>query len=105
MRKGVYPYDYVDSPVKLTETALPPQAAFYSILNQEAVSSEDYAHAEAVWRVFRCRTMGDYHDVYLKSDVLLLADVFESFRDMAMETYKLDPAHYFTAPGFSWTVC
>ena len=102
LRKGVYPYDYVDSPTKLTETALPPQAAFYSILNQEAISAEDYAHAEEVWRVFQCRTMGDYHDVYLKSDVILLADVFESFRDTAMETYKLDPAHYFTAPGFSW---
>ena len=102
LRKGVYPYDYVDSPTKLTETALPPQAAFYSILNQEAISAEDYAHAENIWRVFQCRTMGDYHDVYLKSDVILLADVFESFRDTAMETYKLDPAHYFTAPGFSW---
>ena len=102
LRKGVYPYDYVDSPTKLTETALPPQAAFYSILNQEAISAEDYAHAENIWRVFQCRTMGDYHDVYLKSDVILLADVFESFRDTAMKTYKLDPAHYFTAPGFSW---
>ena len=102
LRKGVYPYDYVDNPTKLTETALPPQAAFYSVLNQEAISNEDYAHAKEVWKAFRCRTMGDYHDVYLKSDVLLLADVFESFRDTAMETYKLDPAHYFTAPGFSW---
>ena len=102
LRKGVYPYDYVDSPAKLTENALPPQAEFYSVLNQEAISNEDYAHAQDVWRVFRCRTMGDYHDVYLKSDVLLLADVFESFRNMAMGTYKLDPAHYFTAPGFSW---
>ena len=102
LRKGVYPYDYIDSPTKLTETALPPQAAFFSILNQEAINTEDYAHAMEVWRVFKCRTMGDYHDVYLRSDVLLLADVFESFRNMAMETYKLDPAHYFTAPGFSW---
>ena len=102
LRKGVYPYDYVDNPARLEETALPPQAAFYSILNQDAISAEDYAHAEEVWRVFRCRTMGDYHDVYLKSDVILLADVFESFRDTAMETYRLDPAHYFTAPGFSW---
>ena len=102
LRKGVYPYDYVDNPTKLTETALPPQAAFYSVLNQEEISAEDYVHAEEVWRVFRCRTMGDYHDVYLKSDVILLADVFESFRNTAMETYKLDPAHYFTAPGFSW---
>ena len=102
LRKGVYPYDYVDGPARLEETVLPPQPAFYSILNQEAISAEDYAHAEEVWKIFRCRTLGDYHDVYLKSDVILLADVFEGFRDTAMETYKLDPAHYFTAPGFSW---
>ena len=55
-----------------------------------------------VWRTFNCQTLGDYHDIYLKSDVLLLADVFESFRKMTLATYKLDPAHYFTAPGLSW---
>ena len=102
LRKGVYPYDYVDGPARLAETVLPPMKAFYSVLNQEDISVEDYAHAEQVWKVFQCATVGDYHDVYLKSDVILLADVFESFRNTAMETYKLDPAHYFTAPGFSW---
>ena len=60
LRKGVYPYDYVDSPAKLTETSLPPQAAFYSVLNQEEISAEDYAHAEKVWRVFRCRTISNF---------------------------------------------
>ena len=102
LRKGVYPYDYVDSPAKLEERALPTKTEFYSVLNQEAISDADYHHAQKVWETFNCQTLGDYHDVYLKSDVLLLADVFESFRDTALATYKLDPAHYFTAPGFSW---
>ena len=102
LRKGVYPYDYVDSPAKLEEKTLPPQEDFYSILNQESITDSDYQHAQEVWKTFGCQTLGDYHDVYLKSDVLLLADVFESFRDMALKTYKLDPAHYYTAPGFSW---
>ena len=102
LRKGVYPYDYIYSPARLAETALPPPEAFYNILSQEGISAEDYAYAERVWKAFQCATIGDYHDVYLKSDVILLADVFESFRNTAMETYKLDLAHCFTAPGFSW---
>ena len=102
LRKGVYPYDYVDSPEVLNETQLPAQEQFFSKLNDEGVSDEDYMHAQQVWNEFNCMTMGDYHDVYLKSDVLLLADVFESFRKTALETYKLDPAHYITAPGLSW---
>ena len=102
LRKGVYPYDYVDSPAKLEERALPAQKEFFSELNQEPISEEDYQHAKKVWDVFGCQTLGDYHDIYLKSDVLLLADVFESFREMSLGVYKLDPAHYYTAPGFSW---
>ena len=102
LRKGIYPYDYVDGPAKLQETKLPTQDQFYSKLNDEGISDDDYNHAKNVWHGFQCQTMGDYHDVYLKSDVLLLADVFESFRKMALNTYKLDPAHYLTAPGLSW---
>ena len=102
LRKGVYPYDYMDSPAKFDETKLPPPEDFYSILNEEAISAEDYAHAEKVWEAFQCATLGDYHDAYLKSDVLLLADVFENFRAVSMETYGLDPAHYYTAPGLAW---
>ena len=92
----------MDSPEVLNETQLPAQEQFFSKLNDEGVSDEDYMHAQQVWNEFNCMTMGDYHDVYLKSDVLLLADVFESFRKTALETYKLDPAHYITAPGLSW---
>ena len=102
LRKGVYPYDYVDTPAKLQEQQLPRQEDFYSLLTEQHISDEDYTHAQKVWETFNCQTLGDYHDLYLKSDVLLLADVFENFRDVCMDNYKLDPAHYYTAPGLAW---
>ena len=102
LRKGVFPYDYFDGPDRFHETELPPQKCFFSELNQEDCSNDDYAHAKKVWKEFKCNNFGDYHDIYLKSDVLQLADVFENFRDMALKTYRLDPAHYYTAPGLSW---
>ena len=101
-KKGVYPYDYMDSFQKFEETELPTQEQFYSLLNNESISNEDYQHAQNVWKTFNMKSMGDYHDVYLKADVLLLADVFENFRKTCLEYYKLDPAHYFTSPGLSW---
>ena len=104
-RKGVYPYDYVSSLEKLSETQLPPKEEFYSKLNDEDISEDDYQHAINVWNTFNCKTMRDYHDLYLKSDVLLLADVFENFRKTCMEHYNLDPAHYFTSPGLAWDAC
>ena len=91
-RKGVYPYDYVDSITKLSETKLTPQEQFYSELNHSSISDEDHEHARNVWNLFQMKTMKDYHDLYLKTDVLLLADVFENFRDVCIENYKLDPA-------------
>ena len=104
-RKGVYPYDYVTSIEKLQETKLPPKEAFYSILYNEEISDEDYQHALNVWNTFGCQTLQDYHDLYLKSDVLLLADVFENFRKTCLKYYKLDPCHYYTAPGLAWDAC
>ena len=104
-RKGVYPYDYVSSIEKLTETQLPPKEQFYSKLNDEDISDEDYTHAINVWNTFKCQTIRDYHDLYLKSDVLLLADVFENFRKTCLKHYKLDPAHYYTSPGLAWDAC
>ena len=80
-RKGVYPYDYMDSFDKFNEK-LPPKEEFYSILNETHISDDEYKHAQNVWEVFKLRNMGEYHDLYLKSDILLLADVFESFRRM-----------------------
>ena len=104
-RKGVYPYDYVTSIDKLKETKLPPKEAFYSLLYNEEISDEDYQHAHNVWNTFNCQTLQDYHDLYLKSDVLLLADVFENFRKTCLKYYKLDPCHYYTAPGLAWDAC
>ena len=101
-RKGVYPYDHMDSFQKFEETELPTQEQFYSILNNEHISADDYQHAQNVWKTFNMKNMGDYHDVYLKADVLLLADVFENFRKTCLEYYKLDPCYYFSAPGLSW---
>ena len=98
-RKGVYPYDYVSSIEKLSETQLPPKEEFYSKLNDENVSDDDYQHAINVWNTFKCKTIRDYHDLYLKSDVLLLSDVFENFRKTRLHHYNLDPAHYYTSPG------
>ena len=99
--KGVYPYDFMDSFKKFNEK-LPSKEDFYSILNDEHISDEEYQHAQNVWDTFMLKTMGEYHDLYLKSDILLLADVFENFRKTCLQYYKLDPCHYFTSPGLSW---
>ena len=104
-RKGVYPYDYVSSLDKLSEIQLPPKEEFYSQLYDEDISDDDYQHAINVWNTFKCKTIRDYHDLYLKSDVLLLADVFENFRKTCFKHYKLDPAHYYTSPGLAWDAC
>ena len=104
-RKGVYPYEYMDSLERFKETKLPPKEAFYSRLTEEDISDEDYTHAKKVWKEFKMEHFQDYHNLYNKTDVLLLADVFESFRDICIKNYKLDPAHYFTAPSLSWDAC
>ena len=104
-RKGVYPYDYVTSIDKLKETKLPSKEAFYSKLDDEEISDEDYQHAIKVWDTFDCQTLQDYHDLYLTTDVLLLADVFENFRKTCLKHYKLDPCHYYTVPGLAWDAC
>ena len=100
-RKGVYPYDYMDSFEKFN-SPLPKKEEFFSILNNKHISNEDYEHAKNVWNTFNLKNMGEYHDLYLKSDILLLVDVFENFRKTCLEYYKLDPCHYFTSPGLSW---
>ncbi|CAH3030133.1 unnamed protein product, partial [Porites evermanni] len=90
---------------KLSETQLPPKEEFYSKLNDEGISDDDYQHAINVWNTFQCKTIRDYHNLYLKSDVLLLADVFENFRKTCLKHYNLDPAHYYTSPGLAWDAC
>ena len=89
-QKGIYPYDHMDSFDRFNETKLPVQQDFYSILNNEHISDEQYKHAQNVWNTFNLKTMGDYHDLYLKSDILLLADVFENFRKTCLQYYILD---------------
>ena len=100
--KGVYPYDYMDSFQKFSQTQLPKRDDFYSLLTDEEISVSEYAHAQKVWETFGIENMGQYHDLYLKSDVLLLADIFENFREQYLDTYGLDPAHYVSLPSSSW---
>ena len=102
LRKGVFPYDWFDGLDKLNKTQLPSKNEFYSILNDENISDNDYKHAQNVWETFNMETMRDYHNLYINSDVLLLADVFENFRDVCSKNYGLDPAWYYTAPGLAW---
>ena len=104
-RKGFYPYEYMDTEEKLNETKLPPREAFYSRLSGKGISKADYKHALNVWNTFNMKTFKEYHELYNETDVLLLADVFESFRDNNLKIYGLDPAHYFTSPGLSWDAC
>ena len=101
-RKGVYPYEYMNSLERFKENKLPPKESFYSTLTGEGISNEDYQHAQKVWEEFEIKSMEGYLELYNETDVLLLADVFENFRDICLENYKLDPAHYFTAPGLAW---
>ena len=91
MKKGVYPYEYMDSFEKFKEKNLPNKEEFYSTLTRTTVSNENYEHAQNVWNEFNIQDLKEYHDLYLKTDVLLLADVFESFRDLSIDFYQLDP--------------
>ena len=101
-KKGVYPYDYIDSISKFNDAKLPSQKDFYSLLNDEHIKQKDYKHAKKVWNTFKIKNMGEYHDLYLRTDVLLLSDVFENFCMTCLENYGLDPAHYVSSPGLAW---
>ena len=101
-KKGVYPYDYMDAFCKFNDTQLPRREDFFSLLTDEDISEDDYRHAEDVWNTFNLKSMGEYHDLYLKSDILLLTDVFENFRKTCLTYYGLDPLHYVTSPGLAW---
>ena len=98
-QKGIYPYEYIDSSKRFEEAELPPIERWYSTLSDSTITEKELKHAKRVWKTCNIRTLGEYHDLYLKTDVLLLTDVFENFRSTCLEFYKLDPAHYFTSPG------
>ena len=100
--KGVYPYDYMNSFDKFRDKELPPKNAFYSNLTECDIADEEYEKAKIIWEHFGIKNPGQHHDLDLRTDVLLLTDVFENFRDLCIEYYGLDPAHYFTLPNFAW---
>lgn len=102
MRKGVYPYEYMESVEKFDETHLPDRLDFYSSIDERGISEADYNHAQSVWRTFQMSTLGDYHDLYMETDFILLTDVFENFRKLCLNIYGLDPANFYTAPGLAW---
>ena len=104
LRKDVYPYEYMDSWERFNETSLPPKKDFYSELILEDISEKDYLHAQKVFTKY-WTDMGDYHDLYVQTDTLLLADVFEKFRDKCIEIYGLDPSYFYSAPGLAWQAC
>ena len=104
-QKGFYPYECMDSVEKFNETKPPPQKAFNSKLTGKGISNKNYNHVLNVWNTFNMKTMKDFHELYNVSDVLLLADVFENFRDLCLKIYGLDPVYYFTAPGLAWDAC
>jgi len=101
-RKGFYPYEWVDNVDKLNNVGLPDRVMFYSSLSQKHISHENYEHATNVYKSLNCKSFKDYHLIYLKCDVLQLADVFENFRQTCLEYYNLDPANYISAPGLAW---
>ena len=95
----------MDSWERFNETSLPDKKAFYSELNLEDITDKDYAHAQKVFEEFKLKNLGDYHDLYVQSDTLLLADVFENFRNKYIEIYELGFSLFFSAPGLAWQAC
>ena len=104
-RKGVYPYEYMDSWEKMKETKLPSKEDYYSKLSGKLISEENYEFAQNVWKTFNLQNLGQLHDLYMGTDVNLFADVFEAFQEFNLHHYKLDPAHFLTAPSLSWSAC
>ena len=105
LRKGVYPCEYIDEWDKFNEKELPGKESFYNNLTLENISEIDYAHANNVFKKFNINNLGEYHDLYVRSDTLLLADIFENFRQSCLENYELDPAHFVSLPGLAWQAC
>ena len=105
LRKGVYPYEYMDGWSTFNEKIIPSKDSFYSNLTLENISETDYVHANNVFKKFNINILGEYHDLYVRSDTLLLADIFENFRQSCLKNYELDPAHFVSLPGLAWQAC
>ena len=100
--KGVCPYKYIDNWERFDETSLPNKESFYSSLNMENIDDIDCRHGKNVFKTFTLKNLGEYHDLYIQSDTLLLADVFENFRNTCIKVHELDPAHVLSLPGLIW---
>ena len=105
LRKSVYLYEDIDNWEKFDGTTLPPKEDFYSELNLEGTSNEDYVHTQKVWDVFEIKNRGEYHDLYVQSDTLLLEDVFKNFRNICPKIYELKPVYFVSTPGLAWKAC
>ena len=105
LRKGVYLYEYMYNWEIFKGVSLPSKESFYSNLNMENIDDIDYRHGNNVFKRFKLKNLGEYHDLYVQSDTLLLADVFENFRNKCLEVYELDPAHFLSLRGLAWQVC
>ena len=105
LRKGIYPYEYMDDWSRFDEEELSEKSSFYSNLNTEEISEIDYRHAEKVFNKFSIKNLEEYHDLYVQSDTLLLAGVFKNFRNMCIKVYGLDPVYFLSAPGLAWQAC
>ena len=102
LQKGVSPYEYINDWEKFNETSLPEKEDFYGHLNMEDITDADYVHPERVCKNFKIKKIGEYYNLYVQSDTLLLADVFENFRNRCLKIYKLDPVKFVSAPGVAW---
>ena len=105
LRKGVYPYEYMDNWERFDETSLPNKESFYSNLNMENIDDIDYRHGNNMFKRFKLKNLGEYHDLYVQSDTLILADVFKNFRKTCLKVYELDLAHFLSLPGLAWQAC
>ena len=105
LRKGVFPYEYVDNWERFNEISFPSKEYFYSNLNMEDINDIDYRHANNVFKRFELENLGQYHDLNVQGDTLLLADVFENFRDICIKEYELDPPHFLSLPRLAFQVC
>ena len=101
LRNDMYPYEYMDKWSKFNEATLPSKKEFHSELNLQDISNSDYKHAQKVWNTFKINNLGEYHDLYVQSDTLQLADIFENFRKTCIDIYELDPARFLSAPGLA----
>ena len=101
LRKKFYSYEYIDNWERFNKIILPPKKSFYSELNLEDITNKDYKHAQKVWDTFNVQNLGEYHDLYVQSDTLQLADVFEKFREKCIKIYQLDPAHFVSTSGLA----